>query len=356
MRTRIAINGRYTRRRVTGVERYAAEISSRLGQGTRFIQPKRRLGGLVGHAWEQLVLPARVGSDELLWSPANTGPLSVRRQVVSIHDLVPIEHPEWFSASFSTAYRYLLPELARQAAGLITVSQHTKIRIQTLWQISDRQICVAPGGVDMLRFRPASLSEQARVRRKYGIMGEYVLFVGTKAPQKNLIALLRAWEELSPRHATLALVIAGGRSGVHRYAKIDRQRRWISHRHYIHLNYIPESDLNALYTNAKLYVQPSLTEGFGLPVLEAMACGTPVLTSQAGGLTEAAGNAAHYFDPCNESDLEQKLDRLLSDHTLREKLRRAGFEQAASFTWERSAELVRGYLEGVSERVRRSER
>lgn len=348
MSVKIAVNARYTARRVTGVERYAAEISRRLGSDTRLVYPNRRGGGVLGHAWEQFVLPARVGKDELLWSPANTGPLAVHQQVVTVHDLAPLEHPEWFRRSVNTAYSLILPGLVRQAAGLITLSQHTKIRIQERWQISPQQICVIPGGVDIRRFKPASASSLARLRQRYRIPGDYVLFVGTRAPHKNLNGLLNTWNELRSNYPRLILVLAGCASRVHREDPTIKHNCDNTHSQLISLNYFPEADLSTLYSGAYAYIQPSLSEGFGLTVLEAMACGAPVLASCAGGLPEAAGNCAVYFNPDEPGDLTCQLDRLLKDSSLRSNLRREGYNRATIYSWERSATSTLSYLERVA--------
>jgi glycosyltransferase involved in cell wall biosynthesis len=268
--------------------------------------------------------------------------------VVTIHDLAPLEHPEWFRTSFVAAYGLLLPGLVRQAAGLIAVSQHTKIRIQEYFQISPRKICVIPGGVDIRRFQPASVSRQAILRERYGIPGDYVLFVGTRAPHKNLTALLNTWNELSSRYSGLVLVLAGGVSGVHREDPTKNYRD-TSHSHIISLDCVPEADLPAMYSGACAYVQPSLSEGFGLTVLEAMACGVPVLASCKGGLPETAGNCAVIFDPDEPGDLTCQLDRLLGNSVLRANLRLAGFHRAATFSWERSAASTRSFMDDVAE-------
>ncbi len=327
----IAVNGRFEGRRISGVDRYASEVSAHLGQRVRIVAPPLALGGFAGHMWEQMVLPLLVHSNEVLWSPTNSGPVILSRQVVTIHDLSVLEHPEWFSPAYRSWYRKLLPCLARRARQVLTVSEHSRGAIIRVLGLGGDKVTCIPNGVNLSMFKPCS-SES--IRRKYRLTKRYVLFVGAIDPRKNLSRLMRAWEALS-EFPELELVIAGCRTPVFGPVYFDhciRGVRW--------LGYVPDADLPALYAGAEFFIMPSLSEGFGLTVLEAMACGTPVISSSAGALSDVTGEAAVHVDPQSVDQITQAMRTLLTDETLRSKLRDEGLERARRYSWERSAEQV----------------
>ena len=195
MKAKILVNARSFGRRVTGVERYAREVTARLGNRIDLVGTSATQG-FGGHCWEQIALPRRMNRGTILWSPANSGPLAVSDQVVTIHDLSVIDHPEWFERCFAAWYRFLLPRLAQRASVVITDSNYSKIRIQEGFRISEEKIIVAPCGVDVEKFRPQSESRHDLVRRKYALPKVYALYVGTLEPRKNLRRLLNAWAQV----------------------------------------------------------------------------------------------------------------------------------------------------------------
>ncbi len=334
-RVQIAINGRYLGRRVTGVERYAREVVSRLGGEVRLVKPRRPASGLRGHMWEQAVLPRSVQKGELLWSPANSGPMSLSGQVVTIHDASVLEHPEWFSADYALWYRVMLPALARRARHVLTVSEHSRKAIMRKLRVPAHNITAVPNGVDPFLFRP---QERGGVLKKYGLSDRYVLYVGSIDPRKNLGRLLQAWDRAAP-HAATELVIAGDHGRAFRSERLTRGTRGVRF-----LGYVPEEDLPGLYAGAHLFVMPSLYEGFGLTVLEAMACGTPVLASSGGALPEVTNGAAYLCDPTSVEDMAEALCRLLEDAQLRAELRECGLQRAHELNWERSARKIHEVL------------
>jgi len=160
--TRIALKARFRSHRPTGMQRYALELSSRFAAYLDPLVPERPLKGPSGHLWEQLYLPAAVGG-RLLWSPNNTGPLAVAKQVCTIHDLIPLDHPEWFSRKFSQWYRWLLPRLAKRVRQIIAISEFTKCRIVELLGVPPEKIAVIPNGVNA-RFSPRPAGEMGAAR------------------------------------------------------------------------------------------------------------------------------------------------------------------------------------------------
>jgi glycosyltransferase involved in cell wall biosynthesis len=325
---KIAVNGRFTGRHLTGVDRYASELATLLGLRTRLIQPGRAVRGVRGHLWEQIVLPRLVRQDELLWSPANSGPVAVSRQVVSIHDLSALEHPEWFTAGFSLWYRLLLPALVRRARHVLTVSEHSRGSIMRRLHLAPEGVTAVANGVNLHQFKPCNPD---RVRDKYRLAERYILFVGSIDPRKNLARLVEAWAR-SGGAAQAELVIAGGKTPIFRHVDLGNTAPRVRM-----LGYVPEGDLPALYSGALFFVMPSLFEGFGLTVLEAMACGTAVMASTAGALPEVAAGAALPFDPNSVDEITLALCRLISDEGLRRQLGEQGLARAREFPWERSA-------------------
>jgi glycosyltransferase involved in cell wall biosynthesis len=339
----IAINGRFLSRRVTGVERYAREVCARLGPA-RTIRPASG-DGIVGHLWEQAVLPARIAAGDLLWSPANTGPLALSRQVVTIHDVSVIDHPEWFDSRFAAWYRWLLPRLARRVRRVITLSEFSKSRIVATMGISGDRVVVVACGVDRARFGPLPPASIEAVVQRHRLLQPYVIAVGSLEPRKNLDILCRAWPRVHSIRHDVQLVIVGDwyrsfkRSAGARLSSVARVIRSAS-----------DEDLRALYCGARALVMPSLYEGFGLPALEAMACGVPVIASRETALPEVVGDAAVMIDPRDPNDIADAIAGVLTDERRSRDLGCRGRQRAERFTWERTAAAVRTVLREAADR------
>jgi glycosyltransferase involved in cell wall biosynthesis len=327
MSVKIAVNGRFEGRRITGVERYAAEILRRLGDRVRIVRPRHSLRGFRGHLWEQFLLPFLVSKNEVLWSPANSGPLVVSNQIATIQDLSPLEHPEWFRADFAAWYRLLLPILAKRVRQVLVSSQYVKRMIEA--RLGVKNVIVTSAGVDGNFFHPNALQD------KYDLPERYILFLGSLEPRKNLPALLSAWNRISKDFANTWLIIAGDTGQVFHNVRLPSytERAWF-------LGYIPEAHLPGLYAGATLFVLPSLEEGFGLPALEAMACRTPVITSNAGALPEIVGDAALLVNPKCVDEIGEAMRSLLLSESLRSDFEQKGLEHVRRFSWERSAERI----------------
>jgi len=320
----IVINGRFLSRPITGVERYGHEII-RLFKDSYRVE-KTQLHGLAGHTWEQVIIPTRLKPESILWSPANTSPLWIRNQAVTIHDLSPLEHPEWFKAGFATWYRSFLPILAKRAQVIFTPSNYVKQKV--LKQFKVRDVLVTPSGVDRSRFHPNSKLSA------YNLPNKFILFVGSLQPRKNIQALLEVWNEIKNDFPDLWLILAGiaGRvfAATH-VPKVERVRL---------LGYVSEDHLAGIYAKATLFVLPSFDEGFGLPALEAMACGIPVIVSDGGALPETVGDAGMIFKINEKGDLTRKLRECLENNELRLSLASKGLERVKLFTWQKSADLI----------------
>jgi glycosyltransferase involved in cell wall biosynthesis len=323
----VIVNGRFLSHRVTGVERYASEIFRRLGDKPRVARPDKWAYGMQGHFWEQVTLPRLVCSNQLLWSPANTGPLGVIKQVLTLHDLSPLEHPEWFRASFALWYRLLLPVLARRVRWIVVPSDFVRAKLIRRFGLPSERVTTIPGGVDLSVFRPDA-------PHTLSLPPKYALFVGSLQPRKNLTGLLAAWARVKDIAPDAWLLIAGEDGNTFRplaLPKMDRVK---------FLGAVAEADLPGLYAGATLLVIPSRDEGFGLPVLEAMACGTPVAASTAGALPEVTGAAGLTFDPGDILGMAEVLRCLLTEKPLQMELREKGLSQARRFSWQSSADRL----------------
>jgi glycosyltransferase involved in cell wall biosynthesis len=337
----IHVNGRYLAQRLTGQQRYAHEIVSRLQNRLDVIAPPAKSRGVRGHLWEQLMLPRRLGHG-LLWSPSTTGPLSVKRQVVTIHDCAFFDQAHCFSRAFAAWYQFLVPRLARAARQIIAVSEFSKQRIVELCRVPTEKVSVIYSGVGQ-QFRPHSAIEIAAARTKLSLPERYILCVGSLEPRKNLARLLQAWQRVQPRLGDLSLVLVGSKSHVFRDIGLSEQPAAV------HLaGYLDDDLLPAVYSAAEFFVYPSVYEGFGLPVIEAMASGVPVITSRVTALPEVAGDAAAYVDPLQVESIASGIENLAHNEQLKSDLRRKGTMRAAQFDWERTAQETWQVLESAA--------
>jgi glycosyltransferase involved in cell wall biosynthesis len=325
MTREIVVNGRFLSRRVTGVERYGRGILAWMEGGYRV--ETTGFNGLRGHLWEQVVLPKKLNPESIVWSPANAGPLAVRNQVLTIHDLSPLEHPEWFRPSFTLWYRLMLPVAARRVRLIFTPSNFIKNKIWKKFAINN--IMVTPNGVDRSVFHPD------RKQDHYDLPQNYILFVGTLEPRKNLAGLLKAWNEVKDEFNRTYLVIAGSPGAVFEPLRLTAPLERV-----LFLGYVNDMDLPGLYTGATAFVLPSFEEGFGLPAMEAMACGTPVIVSDGGALPEIVGDAAMIFKLSVAGGLAAALVRILSDAQARSSMKEKGLARAEQFNWQTTAEQV----------------
>jgi glycosyltransferase involved in cell wall biosynthesis len=311
----VAIDARAAARpELGGVERWARELCAWLPPlgGYEVIRPPRRLAHRAGHAWEQVVLPVRTARADALLCPANLAPLAARNAVVVIHDAAPLRHPGWYSPAYAAFQRRVLPLIARRARRVITVSEFSRGELRELLGVDAD---VVYGGVDA-RFRPDA--EPADLGRPY------VLCVASHTARKNLAALVPAARALAAEGVDV--VVAGGhRPQFAAERGLDALRL---------LGHVDDARLPGLYAGAQAFVLPSLYEGFGLPVLEAMASGTPVLAARTGALPETCGGAARLVEP---GEWETALTGVLADGQERRRLRAAGLARAAGFSWARTA-------------------
>ena len=333
----IVVNCRSVAGEMSGVQRYTVEICRYLSDRIDPVAPRRPLQGVIGHAWEQTVLPAMLDG-RLLWSPSNTGPLSVEKQVLTVHDVAFLEHPEWFTRRFAAWYRWLIPKLLRKVHRVISGSEFTKGRIVELLQINPDRVVVIPYGVDP-RFRPYPEEEIQRALHVLQIPSRhYVLSLCTLEPRKNLRRLVEAWRRLSsalPKDLWLVLAGSKGRDVVFRDSGFGSMPARV------HLTgFVPDAALPPLFSGAMVFAYPSLYEGFGLPVIEAMKSGVPVITGNLTALPEVVGDNGVMVDPRDTDAIAGALLRLIDDAERRAELAALGLKHSRRFSWQRAAELT----------------
>lgn len=337
----IQVNGRYLVQRVTGQQRYAREIVARLPNRLDVIAPPENSRGVRGHLWEQFSLPRRMSS-KLLWSPSATGPLSVRQQVVTIHDCAFKEQANCYSRAFAAWYQFLVPRLARNIRRIITVSEYSKQRIVEICRVPADKVAVVYCGVGE-QFRIHSEQEIAATRKKLNLPEQYVLCVGSLEPRKNLARLLQAWQSVQAKLPHLSLVLVGAKGHVFRDAGLTETPPRVQL-----TGYLSDDLLTSVYAGAQMFVYPSIYEGFGLPLLEAMKSGVPVITSNVTSLPEIAGDAACLVDPLDVSAIGDGIERLATDGALRATLTARGIQRAAQFNWDQAARETWQVLEAAA--------
>jgi len=294
---------------------------------------------LVRILWEQLVQPVvlhRAGVD-LLHAMAFAGPLATTCPfVVTVYDLSFLHYPDtfrpwnrWYLSRFTALS-------ARRARRVIAISESTKRDVVHLLGVPEDRVDVIYCGVDDV-FRPLPAAQVARFRRERALPDRFILFLGTLEPRKNVQTLVRAysqWQKADPE--VPKLVVAGGKGWYYDQIFADVERFGLAG-DVMFPGYVAQDELPVWYNAADLFVYPSRFEGFGLPVLEAMACGTPVVTTYSASLPEVAGDAAILVSPDDEAQLIEAMRRVLSDSALRQEMIDRGQAHAATFSWEQAA-------------------
>jgi glycosyltransferase involved in cell wall biosynthesis len=339
----VYLNGKFLAQRTTGVQRVAAQLVTALdGQvagawvllcppGVNLPALRRIVARPVGpaglplHLWEQLVLP-RAAADGLLVNLSGSAPAFARRQICLLHDAAVFDHPEAYTKSFVAWYRWLFRRLARHAAALLTVSTFSRDRLTAHLHLAADRFAVVPNGADHLD----GVTPDDAVIDRFGLRGvPYLLAVGSANPTKNLDALVAAFALLGGTEQRL--VIVGGSD-----ARVFAGGPGPDGPGVIRTGPLGDAALKALYGHALALVFPSRYEGFGLPPLEAMACGCPVVAARAAALPEVCGDAALYVDPGSVEAIAAAMRRVLDDGALRE----AGRRRATGFRWAAAAAAV----------------
>ena len=288
----------------------------------------------------------QLGAD-LVHYPANIGSLGpVGTSVLTVQDLSFYRNPAWFSFERALYYRQALRRSLRFTKRFIASSQSTADDLMRFLGVPSDRIDVIHLGVDSA-FAPAAPDAVARVRGQYALPERYFLFMGTLEPRKNVVRLIQAFTQSAAAH-DVDLIVAGRKGWKFRPIVAAAEESPVSSRIRF-LDYVAQEDVPALMTACEAFVWPSLWEGFGLPPVEAMACGAPVIASNVSSLPEAVGDAAITVDPMDVDALAEAMRCIVTDAALRDRLRERGRARAGRFTWERTAEqTVASYRNAAS--------
>jgi glycosyltransferase involved in cell wall biosynthesis len=348
--TKVYINARFLTHSVSGVQRYAIELLKALDKSIKskdidlgkisvtLLSPKnikfelklenislKLVGSFSGHLWEQIELPF-YALDGILVNLCNTGPLISKSQVLTIHDMAEFSIPANFSFQFRTGYQLLHKLLSKRVKRIISVSLFSKNEILKYCHIEPSKISVIYESGDHM----SDLEADDSIIQKYNLLEKpFILAVSTINPNKNFSSILKAAEFL--KDMDYNFVIAGRKSDI--FNQSDNQ----SLSKAIYVGFVTDSELKALYNHAACFIFPSFYEGFGLPPLEAMSCGCPVIVSETTALPEICGNSALYCNPYSPEDIGIKLRELLSSKSLQNSLRQSGLECAKQYSWKTCA-------------------
>lgn len=328
----IYINGKFLTKDVTGVQRYALSLINEFKKVSfdfEIINPENSfIGKRSRTVWEQLM--ASKIKKGLLFCPTNSGPITYKNKIITLHDGAVLSHPEWFSKNFSIIRKTLIPILVNSSLKIITVSNFSKNHICDALSIKDDKVEVIYNGINRKKFKPMGISN--KILKKYKLTKPYILFVGSIEPRKNLIRMINSWIRLPDIYKKeFDLIIVGKKNWIFKDVILKKENSIKE------LGYVQDDELTMLYSMAKVFIYPSLFEGFGLPVLEAMACGTPVITSNSSALPEVGGEAVLYVDPNSEENITSKIIELLDNTSLQKDLIKRGLQRSKLFTWENNA-------------------
>lgn len=347
----IYINGRFLTQPMTGTERYAYQVCKTMATlGTPFtiVCPKQNIhpcydvsnlpivqyGRGTSHIWEQFVLPFFFfgKKDYILLSFTGLGPVLIRDKVMTIHDLSFLENPKWFSRAYYWWYKIMTPLVVRTSLHILTVSEFSKQEILRFYPFTKSQdITVVYCAPNKSLFRTLEHIPPAKER--------FVLAVSSLDPRKNFNRLIEAFSVIK----TCKLYIVG----THHHAFNQTVNTQSVNTRY--LGRVSDDELATLYNQAEGFIFPSLYEGFGLPPIEAMCCGCPVLNSDIPVLKEVSGSAAIYFNPYKSEDIKEAIEQYLSHaDEYKKKLRILGYENANRFSWEKSTKAIISLINEIS--------
>jgi glycosyltransferase involved in cell wall biosynthesis len=296
----------------------------------KIVKP-RKLWTLLGLSWEFLF---RRSKPDVFFSPTHYLPIfTPRKSAISILDVSYIHFPELFKSSDLNQLIKWTKYSINKASKVFTISQSSKDDIIKEYKVSEGRVVVTYPGIKqglMIKDKGLIMNE---FKNKYGIKKDYVLFVGTVQPRKNISRLIEAFSKIKN---DTELVIVGKKGWLYEDS-LQAPKKYKIEDRVKFLESVTDEDLPAFYKNALCFVLPSLYEGFGLPVLEAMKYGCPVITSNISSLPEAGGDAVLYVDPENTDDIVKKLELMINDEGLRMKLKKKGYEQVKKFSWEKTA-------------------
>lgn len=273
---------------------------------------------------------------------------SKTKKILTIFDLSPIIQPQFFTA-LTTTYTKLFPLVLRNTDHIVTISKNSKTDIKKIFNISEEKITVIYLGIEE-KFRAITDKEKLhKIRKKYNLPSKFILFVGTIEPRKNLTCLISAFSNIEKR-LDLKLVIVGNKGW--KYKEVFNSIKQLKvQEDVIFTGFVDDEDLPLIYNLAELFVYPSFYEGFGFPILEAMSCGCPVITSSISSLSEINGDAALLVNPSSEKDLAKTLKFIVLNSKVKIKMKKNGLKHAKKFSWEICARKTLKVYEEIHEGI-----
>ncbi len=342
----IVVNALFLTQKITGVQRYAIEISKQLKKiyknNIKFVAPANIIhnelaeyldveviGNFTGFLWEQIDLKIYLAKNNnpILLNLRNTAPLFHHKNIIVVHDMIFMKNKKWFSKKFPYFYKFFAPILLKKALKIITVSNFSKQDIIKTFKINPEKIEIIYNAVSQ------EFKEYAN-KDFINLYGDYMITVASfLSPRKNLSNVIKAFNKLQIPNFKLIIVGAELKhfsdQSLFEEVKINKS--------IILTGYVDDKTLAGLYKNAKLLIFPSLFEGFGLPCIEAMACGCPAVVSNTTSLPEICGNAVYYINPSCIDDIAKGIEELYNNNELKNAFIKKGYEQQSKFSWENSA-------------------
>lgn len=354
---KIYLNGRFLTQQTTGVQRFANEIVKELDnlnlnklefeilvpRNTNLkIQYKnikiRKVGYLKGHLWEQIELPF-FSNGNLLINFCNLGPGLKRNQIVVIHDAAIYYNSNTYSKSFRIWYRILYKLISLFSKKILTVSKFSRKELIRYTRINENKISIiSEGNEHFKRLKPDS-----SILKKHNLeKNSYILAVSSINPNKNFGNIIKALNLISDK--TIKVVIAGGKN-----ERVFKELNGFKGNNSVkEVGFVSDEELKSLYQNALCFIFPSFYEGFGLPPLEAMSCGCPVIVSNTASMPEVCGNAALYINPHNPKEIADNIDLIVNNSNLREDLKLKGIQQSNNFSWSFGAKTLLSIINEVT--------
>ena len=326
---KILIDGRVLTHKIyTGVENYTLNILKNIKTDleVKILKPKTN-NKYLSHFWTHFILPFKKG--DIMFCPANISPIFIpknKKVIVTIHDVIFLTHPKSFSKFFRIYYKIIMPYIIRRADKIITVSNYSKLDIEKYYPNSKGKIEVIYNGFENKFMKIDNIEKKNQI-----------LYVGSINERKNFIGVIKSFELLKQKDLKL-LIIGNFLSNF----EIDEDSKKIildakNNPNIIFKNNVKNYELIKIYNESKLFLFPSFYEGFGLPVLEAMACGTPVVCSNTTSLPEVGSDAVIYCNPTDIEDIKNKIELVLGNKQLQNKLIQKGLKRVKKFSWEESA-------------------
>jgi glycosyltransferase involved in cell wall biosynthesis len=329
---KLLIDGRVlTHKKVTGVENHAINIIKKLQEKTEVdvIIPKYK-NKYYTHFWEHFILPFKALKYKILFCPSNIGPLYLPKKVnliITLHDLSFKDFPQMYSPLFRQYYEFIIPKVLKRANRVLTISKSSQHRITKEYLFVEDKISFIYHGLNESFFYNKNLPKK-----------DYVLYIGSLNDTKNFSSVIQAFTLLNIKNYNLVMIMPTSSNFLINSTKKELLKNAQKNPKITIMDYVKQKELIKVYQHAKLFIFPSYHESFGFPVIEAMACGTPVICSHTSSLPEVGGDAVIYCDPNDINDIRTKMELVLNNEALQKELIQKGLERSKTFSWEKTAQ------------------